>query len=155
MAVKNPQPSPTLVADYDLWVLPQAAHSRWFSRIDWYLNWQMTKGLAHQPLKASVELLRVMEETGVQFTAEFVTNATPLMVASLGRVNASQCVVIDFEDKLKPWLGKIHQLSSGLKPKRMRVFLPQGCDSKPAQEIWQKLSLPGTEVEFSLDEAAT
>ena len=155
MASKNPPLSPTPVADYDLWVLPQAAHSQWFSRIDWYLNWQMTKGLAHQPPKASVELLRVMEETGVQFTAEFETKSTPLMVASLGRVNASQCVVIGFATSLKPWLSQIHQLSSGLKPKRMRIFLPQGCDSKQAQEIWQKFPLPGTEVEFSLDEAAT
>jgi hypothetical protein len=137
---------------YDLWVLPTATHSQWFARIDWYLNWQMSKGLAHQRQKPSLELHRVMEETGFTFAQAPETPTAPLMVSSMGKVDAGRCVVVEFKRELRPWLQIIYKMAEGLKTKHMRVFLPTGSTVADANEIWKKLPTLELEIEFSTDE---
>jgi hypothetical protein len=155
MASKNPQSLEVAVSDYDLWVLPNPTHSQTFARVDWYLNWQMSKGLAHQRLKPSVELHRVMEEAGLTFTPQPELSGAPMMVASFGKVASSRCVVMEFTKDLSPWLKSIHQLAAGLHAKRMRVYLPTGQTADVAETHWKKLSPLPLEIEFSTDEETT
>ncbi|NJL25506.1 MAG: hypothetical protein HC902_10270 [Calothrix sp. SM1_5_4] len=54
-----------LTASCDLWVLPSPRYSHWLSRLDWYLNWQICKGLAYGGLHLPAELYRISEEYGV------------------------------------------------------------------------------------------
>ncbi|MGZ3722278.1 MAG: hypothetical protein ACXVA9_05075 [Bdellovibrionales bacterium] len=152
MASKSPQQATSSVSDYDLWIIPPAAHSQWFARIDWYLNWQMSKGLAHQRQKPSVELFRVMEEAGIQFHSEPESPSAPLMVASAGKVGSERCIVLDYKNDLKPWLQFIHQLCAGLHSKRALVYLPKGVNSAEAKTQWSKLAPLDLQLEFSMDE---
>src|SRR4051812_13653439 len=98
MGSKSSLPPPSSVSDYDLWIIPPAAHSQWFARIDWYLNWQMSKGLAFQRQKPSVELFRIIESAGLNYLAEPESPSTPLMIASAGKVGSERCVVIDYKN---------------------------------------------------------
>lgn len=152
MASKSSLHPVSLVSDYDLWVLPPPAHSRWFSRIDWYLNWQMSKGLSHQKMKPSVELFRVMEDAGISIQPDPVFPPTPLLVSSTGRVASERCVVIDFKDDLNGWLASVHALCANLKSKHARIFLPQGSETGTAEKIWKKMTPLEIQLEFSTDE---
>lgn len=141
-----------LTSSSDLWVLPQPAESHWFSRIDWYLNWQLCKGLAHERQLPHAELFRVMEENGIPFVDVPVTKQAPLMVLSQGRIPAAKCIVIENSKTLKTWLGRVHQLVQGLHIKSARVFLPKGANSSQAADVWRSLEKLDMEVEFSPDE---
>lgn len=154
MASVSPQIFQALTGESDLWVLPTAEHSRWFARIDWYLNWQMSKGLAYNRPEPSPGLLHLLEVNSIPYSVPPNADRAPLMVASAGRVPAGLCVVLPFGGgrSLRDWLGEIQTLSGGLNPKRMRVFLPAGSSVKDALAAWAATPAQGIEVEFSNDE---
>jgi hypothetical protein len=152
MASKNPVSPPPLDSNHDLWVIPPSAHSRWFARIDWYLNWQMSKGLAQQRQKPPLELMRVLEDSGLAFEPNMDASAGPLLVGSAGRIGCERCLVLDFKSDVSAWLGLVHKHCSDLLSKRARVFLPHGVSAAAAQAQWKKLSPLETHLEFSIDE---
>jgi hypothetical protein len=139
----------------DLWVIPPAEQSRWFSHIDWYLNWQLCRGLAREKLKPSVELFRVLEETGIRYVEQEVEKSSPLMVAAEGRLPAALCVVVAREKTLKSWLSSVRKMSAKLNARSLRIFLPTGAKHDEAVEIWRSFSAHDIEIEFSLDEVLT
>ncbi len=138
----------------DLWVLPPPTKSAWFAKIDWYLNWQMSKGLSHVSPRASAELLQLTSENGMDFIEPPMDKTAPLMVISNGRIPAQKCVVIDFTKSLKAWLTSVHRLSELLQVENLRVFLPPGSTPTEAQEIWRSCSTKNINIEFSPDEDA-
>jgi hypothetical protein len=152
MASKNPVSPPPLGTNHDLWVIPPSAHSQWFARIDWYLNWQMSKGLAFQRQKPPAELLRVLEDAGIAYEPEHASDGAPLMVASGGKVGSERCVVVDFGGKLPAWLHSVHGLCKDLQCRRTRVFLPRGSSKAEAETLWTKLTPLDVQLEFSTDE---
>lgn len=141
----------SLTAECDLWILPPPAHSHWFSHIDWYLNWQMCKGLTHTPVKPPAELFQVMEEGGLNIIMDPPVETAPLMVASLGRLPAAKCVVLPYTKGVKTWLKQAHHLATSLHAIRIRVFLPHGADDKEARETWSGYSGAAIEAEFTTD----
>ena len=138
----------------DLWVLPLPAQSQWFSRVDWYLNWQMCKGLAHEKSKPSVELFRVMEEGGVQFQPTPTDPKWPLMVISNGRIPAGKCVVIEKSKTLKDWLEQVASVAQNLHAQTLRVFLPSDSSPAEARKILKDLKNSQINIEFTSDEDA-
>lgn len=156
MASKNPQILPANASDHDLWVLPPAAHSKWFARIDWYLNWQMSKGTAFVRQRPSLELFRVMDMAGMQFQGVPEISGAPLMVASSGRVASERCVVVDLKTDTHEWLIAVHKLCGELQSRRTRVFLPAGMSISDAESEWKKLATSNVkadaETDFPIDE---
>lgn len=153
MASASTKTQHPLTTACDLWVLPTSEHSRWFARIDWYLNWRMSKGLAHNRPEPSPELLDLLYTNGIEYLAPPNVDRAPLMVAALGRLPASKCVVLEYSGRnLRGWLEKIQELSEQLKSRNARVFLPSHANAKDAAAIWAETAAPGTEVEFSTDE---
>jgi hypothetical protein len=155
MASKNPVSPPPLDSNHDLWVIPPSAHSQWFARIDWYLNWQMTKGLAFQRQKPPLELLRVLEDTGLTFRPEHAPEGSPLLVAANGMVGSERCVVVDYQGQLAAWMKTVHGLCGDLHCKRVRIFLPRGATVNEAETLWKKQTPLDLHLEFSTDEDTT
>lgn len=137
----------------DLWVLPGPSKSQWFARIDWYLNWQMCKGLAFEKSRPSVELFRVLDEAGAQYTAHPSDPQWPLMVISQGRIPCAKCVVLEHPSALKDWLRTIKALVQRLDLHSVRVYLPTGTSVADAAKIWQTdLREQNINIEFRSDE---
>lgn len=138
----------------DLWVLPPPSHSNWFSHVDWYLNWQLCKGLAHSGLSLPIQIYKLAEENQVKLDSERAAEDSPLMVLSMGRVPAAKCVVLTFSKQLREWLERLHLMAGRLGVQNVRVFLPIGHTSEQAMKVWN--TLPGEiQVQFSTDEEAT
>jgi hypothetical protein len=139
----------------DLWVLPTPSESQWFARIDWYLNWQMCKGLAFEKARPSVELFRILEEGELQFEASVSDPSWPLMVMSHGRIPCSKCMVIDPRGSLDGWLNRAFEQAQKLKVRSLRLFLPKNAEKSQAESLWRGLNKDTSiTTEFCMDEEA-
>ena len=138
----------------DLWVLPSPSVSRWFANIDWYLNWQLCKGLKFEPTKASVELFRVMEEGDFIFRESPHAKSSPLLTLAQGRIPAERCLVIEAPSELEGWLRTVHANVDKLRAANVRIFLPKGVAIDKARSTWTTFKPEITSVEFTLDSEA-
>lgn len=122
----------------DLWVFPPPRASRWFSRMDWYLNWQMSKGLSYPGLHLPLEVLTIAESFDGDLPKARDRKADdPLLVISLGRLPAGKCVVVEGEDQFKPWLKKVFDLALKLNVSSVHVFLPAKVSLDQALKAWE------------------
>lgn len=135
----------------DLWVLPAPRQSHWFRRLDWYLNWQMCKGLAYSGLHLPSEIYRVAEEHAQPLPRRTSGHKgeTPLLVAADGRLPTRMCLVCPLASSLSEWLANVAEQLNGLKVERVRVFLPEGAKAGEAAKIWKSKS--NHKVEFTMD----
>lgn len=132
----------------DLWILPTPRNSRWFTHLDWYLNWQMCKGLAYGGLHLPPETYRVAEEYGVSVTDRDTAGEAPLLLSVEGRIPAYRCLVIDYDEGLRAWLDQAGRLAKGLQAREVRVFLPTGHRPSEAKKSWKTT---GIDVQFLPD----
>lgn len=136
---------------FDLWIIPPTPRSRWFARLDWYLNWQMCKGLAHRSTPPPPDLFRLAEEYGFKVESRTTAVGAPLIISAKGHLPTKACLVLPFEDNAKDWLASAKNIASQILAMRARVFLPAGLESEKCQNIWNKV--PGTcEAEFMEDD---
>lgn len=134
----------------DLWVLPPPRASAWFSVIDWYLNWQMSKGLAYPGLHLPNEVLRLSEEYEVPLPALKQTDASaPLLVLNHNRLPTAKCVVIESQP-IEPWLKAAYAVALNLGADHLHVFLPSKTAATQAAEIWDR-NFAGVRATFSED----
>lgn len=139
----------------DLWVIPPPLRSSWFAKIDWYLNWQLCKGLAHGTRRAPVEILRVTEEHGLPWYPPPVADPNPLMVLSKGRLPAIRCLVLEPGNSIKTWLTQVRFLAQQMNLHTLRVYLPTGTTITEANEVWRSFSSSDLNIEFTADEDAS
>ncbi len=132
-------------APVDLWALPTPGFSRWFTRLDWYMNWQMSKGLAYGGLHLPAETYRIAEQYDVSVPKAATPSASatlaPLLIDPFGRVPARRCLVVDGAGSLKVWLGEIAELSQRLQALEIRIFLPKEATLPDAEKAWRNYSI--------------
>lgn len=134
----------------DLWVLPPPRLSGWFPRVDWYLNWQLSKGLAYSGLHLPNETLSLMEEYEKPLTPVSEPDpGRPLLVLSQHRLPARKCVVVESGGGLKAWLERVHQIALDLGSQKAHVFLPAKASLEDAKSVWGNRPVAAT---FSIDE---
>ena len=135
---------------HDLWIFPAPRASRWFARLDWYLDWQMCKGLSYGGLHLPEETYRVAEAHGqeLNFTP---LDQPPLLVLPGSRVPAKKCLVLDDQDApLETWFAAVAAQAERLKARTARIFLPTGRTLTEAEAAWDRVRAP-LEVSFALD----
>lgn len=121
----------------DLWVLPPPRVSAWFSRVDWYLNWQMSKGVAYAGLHLPNETLRLSEEYETPLPPVTPADSTaPLLVLAMGRLPTRKCVVVEGKTFGGTWLEKVHGIAQELDAKTVHIFLPAKMSVAEAQKAW-------------------
>jgi|GEM_PF-3639612 len=125
----------------DLWFVPPSSHSAWFSRLDWYLNWQMCKGLSHRNAPPPAEIFRLAEEHGLKVeNSGLDLDHAPLMISGQGLIPAQACVVLGFRGELKEWLTQVKTIAFQLQAPHARVYLPTGAERSKAVSLWEKLT---------------
>lgn len=138
----------------DLWVLPPPRASAWFARVDWYLNWQLAKGVAYSGLHLPNEVLRLSEDYEVPLPPVVQMESTaPLLVLSHGRLPTGKCVVVDAKAFGKGWLEQVHEICLNLDAKSVHIFLPAKMDLDEAKKAWSA-KFASREARFSADTEA-
>ncbi|MGE4133014.1 MAG: hypothetical protein AB7F86_15340 [Bdellovibrionales bacterium] len=137
----------------DLWILPPPRISAWFPRIDWYLNWQMSKGLAYSGLHLPSQTLQTASSFEIEVpTFPALDSSAPLLILSQSRLPSPKCLVLDQEGE-RPWLKRCNESIKELGARRAHMFLPEGTATKSAEKIWREFNSPAS-VTFSANEEA-
>ena len=135
---------------HDLWIFPAPRASRWFARLDWYLNWQMSKGLSYPGLHLPDDIARVADRHGLN-VEPVAPLGGDLLVLPGSLVPAKKCLVIDDGDRpLAAWFAQVAERADQLRARTLRVFLPAGRTREDAAAAWAGIK-PGFEVTFDQD----
>jgi hypothetical protein len=131
-----------LNAGCDLWLIADAERSSWSRKIDWHLNFQILRSLAHQTPRLSPELRRVLEDAEVEAPEIEATSAvaTPLMIASRDLLPNRQTVSVPVPDEGgdAAWVKACHAVWNQLGRPRARVFLPDTMKPDLFSKSWPK-----------------
>ena len=119
---------------HQLWILPEASLSRWTQRVNWYLNFQVSKLEQKVPANTPAPLQNLLDEVEWQIPQQRVVDSAPLMVFSPRRVPARWVVVVPEAGDLDAWTTKIHALWMQLQRPSLRVFMPAGLPSGTAPQ---------------------
>jgi hypothetical protein len=139
-----------MLSKTDLWIVPPMQHSAWFAHLDWYLNWQMCKGLAHKSLALDAQMYRLAEEYDIPVESPHSADKAPLLIACKNLSPADYCLVLPFKGDLKDWLVEAKTIAFKIKAADVHIFLPIGADVDKAEKAWSKMS-GECEVHFTAD----
>lgn len=122
----------------EIWILPTPHESPWSARIDWYLNFQLSRGLKNQSAHRSPVLEKLLDEIKWALPADVQIKHAPLLIATMGRLPAEWILVPERWDQA----DKIFEPTLGLKRQHLRVFAPSHFKSS----VLKDSGLPSTAV---------
>lgn len=123
----------------DLWILPPATHSKWLSRWDWYLNFQLCKSVARKKAQMAPRLQHVAEMYEIPIPKTGAASDAPLMLASEGLLPTDKFILLPFPGETKDWLKGAKRLAIELQAKDICVFLPHRATRVKAEAVWESL----------------
>jgi hypothetical protein len=128
-------------AGNDLWIIANDKYSKWFNRLDWYLNFNLAVSELHQPKAISTWLLKVVKQCELDPPDQHkIPDNSPLLIASENWIPARWVAVHNFEpEQADQWISSIHQTWSQLTKPSFRVFLPIGMTPSQFSGAWGKL----------------
>ena len=136
----------------DFWVTPQLPFSKSAQRLDWYVNFLLTKSSLHKPRTLSPELVELMKATGLEILSpapeQPLTDSThdpavhPMRVLLIPTAqhlpNRWLAQVTFFPDRPESWIEKIFNCWKDLGHPSIRVFLPTHLNNKNFIELWNR-----------------
>lgn len=120
----------------DLWLLPNAEHSHWTRKMDWYLNFQGARALSHQAPALAPGLIQLLKEEELAMPTTSAELKTPLMVSTSHRLPARYTVQLTFDGKLKNWIKQAHDVWQQMGRPATRIFLPIGESFSDGMAAW-------------------
>jgi hypothetical protein len=109
----------------DLWVVADLNHSKWTSKLDWHLNFQIAKASRHKSPELSPFLKEALEQTGQQ-ELRFDVDGAPLLIQSESLLPNKWILIVPYAGDMKAWLSRISKAWTDLKKPSIRIFLPTG-----------------------------
>ena len=128
-------PEKALSTGSDLWIVADLNHSKWTSKIDWYLNFQIVKASRHESPQVSDFLKEALQQTGLP-APQVTVGKGPLLIQSEFLLPNKWVLVLPFEEDLKNWMTKVAEIWNGLQKPSVRIFLPTGQTSSPQTAAW-------------------
>lgn len=136
----------------DLWLVPPPSVSGWGRQIDWYLNFQISRGLDTRPQKRAKSLDQFLEKIQWSLPASYISNDAPLLISSEGRLQARWVLLPN------QWQSPLEMFRQALplRPQKIRVFLPPQLSadlvlSEPVRKLLETATSPaGVPLEIEI-----
>ncbi|MGE3975785.1 MAG: hypothetical protein AB7F59_14765 [Bdellovibrionales bacterium] len=145
-------PSKALESGADLWVIPDRRTSSWSRKIDWYLQFLISKAMIHVSPQVSGQLSKQMQENDMDVFSHTLSHASPLLILSGRQLPNKKTVHLPFLGDHKTWVGQVYEIWNRFHSPGLRVFLPKGMEAKDFTQHWPKNSADGhVSVSFVLD----
>jgi len=125
------------------WIVGDLEHSKWAQRLDWYLNFQMTRSEPHKPASFAPDLQEIIEKWEFEAPAVRLNPVSPLMIASPELVPNHQTVIVPVRGPEAEWVLACHRVWVGLGRPPARIFLPEGFRSASVESRWPKADQEG------------
>lgn len=125
-----------------LWVVPDSGNSRWMMKIDWHLNFQISKASRHHAKAAPLYLQKVVAETGLKEVSFLTEPESPLLIPCHDLLPCRWTAMIPLHRNYSQWVSQIGKLWESLDHPSFRVFLPAGQNAASFNELWQNEHKP-------------
>jgi hypothetical protein len=122
----------------DLWITPGLHQSKAAHKLDWYLNFQLTRASFHQVKPVSAELKEILKNCELSNKDSHQQHPNRLMVDSSHLLPNRWLIQVLRDKDFEPWVATIAEVWTGLRKPSMRVFLPTGLSSGEFQKLWHK-----------------
>ncbi len=120
----------------DLWVIPDKSNFTFFSKLDWYLNFQLTRAHLHRPQILAPQLKNISNENSLpSFDIELKSSA-PLMISAEMGLPTKIVVEMPLNSEPTTWIIDAHQTWLKLDRPTLRVFLPGTIDMAEFKAKW-------------------
>ena len=123
----------------DLWVIANRKNSSWAQKLDWYLNFQISRSTLHASPRLNAEHLKNLEWAETESYEEHWPNSSPMLVGVDGLLPCRILVRIPFNGDGRAWVQEGIEVAQRLNSLRIRFFLPKQINSETAQK-WSENS---------------
>lgn len=148
MAIQNFNRAQAFGPGSDLWIIPNHESTDLLRKIDWYLNFQLSRAQNHKTQPLAPQIKSIIAENGLpEFSPlQEETFALPIMVASENGFPSKKIIEIPFpvrdnertkpREKHKLWLKSIYRIWNDLDKPTLRVFLPSEMTPEQFRSEW-------------------
>ena len=152
MAIRSLDLETSLTPGCDLWIVSEAARSKWARKIDWYLNFQILRASLHESKTISPDLQGVMDKWDFEAPDVGAGPEAPLMIASYRLLPNKQTVVVEHGETQdhELWVQTCHRVWKQLGTPKIRIFLPDSVPANSFVRAWPKED-HGADVEIVTD----
>lgn len=121
-----------------LWIIPSLNHSPWSQRINWYLNFQISKMKLRKFKKLSSNLIKTLKENEIPLseTQNSPSSSSPLLIASDSFLPNSKIVELPETKTHRLWMKLSHKIWKKLDEPSVRLFLTKDFPVSEFQSLW-------------------
>ena len=132
----------------DLWLCSEPKTSKWAQKLDWYLNFQMTKAYINTPRPLHESLEKWIEEHNFFLEGKKeVKESKALLFSGAENLPCQQLIVQKYTGEPNLWLKKLIGIAGNLNSQFPRIFLP---DSLSSLEAIRKLNEIPESINFKI-----
>lgn len=122
----------------DLWIIPTLENSKSAQRLDWYMNFQITRSSLHQAPDLSADLKQILQNCRLPVANYKGEAQEKLMFDSSNLLPNRWLVMVSDSSNFQDWTEQISHIWTNLRKPTLRVFLPTGLSSGDFQKIWKQ-----------------
>lgn len=131
-------------AGCDLWVTSAPDKSAWSRRMDWYLNFRITKGFQSSMPERSPGLETLLSKVKWAIPRKKDWNTDTLLIAANQSLPCKWVLVLEDlnPDSITDGLKKLLKIWKDFNQPKMRLFLPSQLNQDALRKSWSSLELP-------------
>jgi hypothetical protein len=120
-----------------LWVIPDDKNSPLNNRINWLVNFQLSKANLHTPPQLTPWIKNCVTECGIETLTLPKYDLVLIPVKNL--LPAEWLCQIPVNTKMETWVESVYKIWNQMHRPKLRVFLPSGADKEDWQKFWINL----------------
>lgn len=120
-----------------LWIIPFLNHSSWSQRINWHLNFQISKMRFLKFKSLSKELKKTLKENNLPFVKTRASSSpSPLLIASHRFLPNSKIVELPETKTNMEWIRMSYKIWKDFDFPSLRLFLTKDFPISEFQNLW-------------------
>ena len=120
----------------ELWVIPDPQHSRWATKLDWYMNALITRAENRVPQKIPTGLKQILEDEEIEKTVS-PNSSGALLFATSDLLPCKWTLLVQFASNIEEWSKKIEDTWTALEKPKIRIFLPASVEPKEFDRFFE------------------
>ncbi len=124
-----------------LWIMPQGHESDWKKKLDWYLNFLISKTESHKPVQVTPEFISFLQEYNMELRAHNKTS-TLRMISCEKFLPCKMIVIVPiYDNDFQKWVESIFEVWKKLLKPNFRIFLPVNFPIVDFMSLWPDKNL--------------
>lgn len=136
MAIKHLRPNDAFSEGAEVWIVPDRGTSYWSRRIDWHLQFLISRSMIHKSPTLSPFLEKIIEANEIDSNVIALPKDSPLLIFSVDLLPNRETIHLPYGANFKSWMEKVQDIWQNLNQPAARIFLPQGYAFEDFSSHW-------------------